>query len=30
MTAVRELLGKYAEQQPAVGLYDWFTRISEQ
>jgi histidine ammonia-lyase len=30
ITAVRELLGKYTEQRPAVGLYDWLTRISKQ
>jgi hypothetical protein len=30
MTAVRELLGEYAEQQPVVGLYGWLIQISKQ
>jgi hypothetical protein len=30
ITAVRELLGRYTEQQPTVGLYDWLTVISKQ
>jgi hypothetical protein len=30
ITAIRELLGKYTEQQPVVGLYGWLTQISKQ
>ena len=30
ITAVRELLGKYTEQQPGVGMYGWLTEISKQ
>jgi hypothetical protein len=28
--AVRELLSKYTDQAPTVGLYVWLTRISKQ